>query len=119
MGSEVWAKCQCGLNAKILIGGGMDSFTDTCYFPCFCNLCRTIVEVNLLAPETACPLCKNKNIIPYDDPAMSQQVGKREVANWNMARQLGRDLKLTNGDYKCPQCEQMTLHFSSSGLRWD
>ena len=119
MGSEVIAKCQCGLTATILIGGGMESFSSTCYFPCYCESCKSVVQCNLLAKKKSCPICESTTIVPYDDPSLSSHAGTRVVADWNMKFQLGRELKLTNGKYKCPGCGQMSLHFLSSGLNWD
>jgi hypothetical protein len=46
MGSEVIAKCRCGFDTRISIGGGMRNFMTTCYFPCLCEGCHNIVQVN-------------------------------------------------------------------------
>ena len=119
MGSEVIAQCSCGLNTMSLVGGGMASHSKTCYFPCYCENCRTVVQANLLAKKQVCPQCKSTNVIPFDDPALSPGDGEHVVAEWNMNSQIGRDLKLTNGNYKCPQCGQMTLSFTDNGLNWD
>ncbi|RPJ41893.1 MAG: hypothetical protein EHM27_04830 [Deltaproteobacteria bacterium] len=119
MGLEVTATCQCGVNTRIMIGGGMANFMTTCFFPCFCERCHTVVQVNLLAKPNRCPQCKTTKVIPYDDPTLSEGAGKRTVANWNIEEKLGRELKLTDGNYKCPQCGRMTLRFAHSGLCWD
>lgn len=119
MGSQVTAKCQCGVDASILVGGGMFDFMTTCYFPCLCERCRAVVQVNLLAKRKRCPQCKSTKVIPYDDPILSDGSGMRAVASWNMEDQLGRKLNLTDGNYRCPQCGQMTLHFADGGLCWD
>lgn len=119
MGSEVAARCQCGLETYILVGGGMADCIGTCYFPCFCESCHNVVQVNVLAEEKQCPQCKTNNVIPYDDPSLSQRSGRLTVVSWDMKQQLGRDLALTNGRYRCPQCNQMTLRFTDSRLYWD
>jgi len=119
MGSQVTATCQCGMDTSIMIGGGMRNFMTTCYFPCLCEHCRTVVQVNLLAKQKRCPQCKTTNVIPYDDPTLSESAGGRTVASWNIQEQLGRKLNLTDGNYRCPQCDQMTLRFTDSGLCWD
>jgi Zn finger protein HypA/HybF involved in hydrogenase expression len=119
MGSEVTATCQCGLATSIMIGGGMVNFMTTYYFPCLCERCHTIVQVNLLAKRKRCPQCKTTKVIPYDDPTLLECPGKHVVASWNMGKQLGRELKLTDGDYRCPRCGQMSLRFADSGLCWD
>jgi Zn finger protein HypA/HybF involved in hydrogenase expression len=119
MGTQVTATCQCGVDTIIMIGGGMRNFMTTCYFPCLCEHCRTVVQVNLLAKQKRCPQCKTTNVIPYDDPTLSESAGGRTVASWNIQEQLGRKLNLTDGNYRCPQCDQMTLRFTDSGLCWD
>jgi hypothetical protein len=118
MGSEVTAKCRCGVDANMMIGGGMVNFMTTCYFPCLCDRCHAIVQVNLLAKRKRCPQCKSTKVIPYDDPTLSECTGKRTVVSWNMEEQLGRDLKLTNGKYQCPECGKMTLRFTECS-QWD
>lgn len=119
MGLQVTATCQCGVDTRIMIGGGMRNFMTTCYFPCLCEHCGAVVQVNLLAEQKRCPRCKTTKIIPYDDPALSEDAGGHIVASWNVEDQLGRNLNLTDGNYRCPHCEQMTLRFKDSGFRWD
>ena len=119
MGSEVVAQCECGLKATILIGGGMANFMNTCYFPCLCERCRMVVQVNLLAKRKQCPKCRMTKVTPYDEPRLVGRIGEDEIATWNMGEQLVRKLILTNGDYICPQCGKTTLHFADSGLCWD
>jgi Zn finger protein HypA/HybF involved in hydrogenase expression len=119
MGSEVIARCECGINAKILIGGGMESHMHTCYFPCLCELCHKVVQVNLLAKRVACPKCKKEHVTPYDDPKLIGKIGGEEITSWDMAEEVGRILILTDGDYLCPKCGKSTLHFEESGLCWD
>ena len=119
MGSQITARCECGVQAEVLIGGGMMNFTTTCFFPCLCANCQGIVQVNLLAKSLRCPQCRARNPIPYDDPSLSKSPGDHLVASWNMQDQLGRELVLTDGKYRCPKCGKMTLEFVDSGLCWD
>lgn len=119
MGAEVTARCECGVEARILIGGGMASFTTTCYFPCLCESCHDVVQVNLLAKRPRCPNCRAARPIPYDDPRLIGSPGRHAVAYWNVQDQVGRGLGLDDGDYKCPRCGKMTLRFADSGLCWD
>lgn len=119
MGSQVIARCECGLERKILIGGGMLDFKTNCLFPCMCELCHSIVEANLLSNPVHCPKCNAVNPIPYDDPRLSLTRGENEVASWYMFDGLGRELILTDGKYKCPTCGKMTLSFVNSGLHFD
>jgi|APEBP8051072210_1049370.scaffolds.fasta_scaffold00719_4 hypothetical protein len=141
MGSQVNATCRCGVDTSILIGGGMDDFLSTCLFPCLCGHCHSVVQVNLLAKPLQCPQCKTATVIPYDDPALTEYSAEpssatwksvfrwgggknkspeqRIVASWNVKEPLGRSLDITDGNYRCPRCGQMTLQFSDTGLRWD
>ena len=118
MGSQVTAQCECGVGAEILVGGGMMDFTTTCYFPCLCDRCNKVVQVNLLATKPRCPDCGAANPVPYDDPQLIGSPGDEIVAEWNMEERLGRNLLLTDGSSKCPGCRKKTLRFADSGL-WD
>lgn len=119
MGSQVIAKCDCGVEAVIDIGSGMMDFTTRCSFPCLCESCHNVVEVNLLAKTIRCPKCRKSNPIPYDDPRLYELKGSEQVAVWNMQDKLGREVILTDGKYKCPKCGKMSLEFTDSGLCWD
>jgi len=119
MGSQVDATCACGLEATINIGGGMATFMTTCYFPCLCSKCRDVVQVNLLAKRRRCPHCRAGNLIPYDDPELSQDRGDEIIAEWNMEDELGRNLVLTDAHYKCPRCGEFSLVFSPGACLWD
>jgi hypothetical protein len=119
MGATVTATCSCGVELTIPIGGGMQTFTHLCSFPCLCPRCKIITTVNLLDARHRCPKCRSTKLIPYDDPSLSDGTGSQVIASWNMAEQLGRELVLTDSHYHCPQCGQMTLRFRSAGLCWD
>lgn len=95
------------------------NFTTTCFFPCLCENCHSVVQVNLLSKAMRCPTCRAANPIPYDDPRLAESPGKHYVADWNMEGRLGRELVLTDGKYRCPKCGKMSLEFSDSGLCWD
>jgi Zn finger protein HypA/HybF involved in hydrogenase expression len=119
MGSQVVATCRCGVEAKILIGGGMLNFDTLCFFPCLCETCHDIVQVNLLEEAKRCPKCKSTTLIPYDDPRLSKTPGKRKVAQCSIEDPLDRDLILTNGNYMCPKCKKLWLRFRKGRLHWD
>ena len=119
MGSQVTAECQCGFHASVAIGGGVLDFTTTCYFPGLCDACHHSVQVNLLAGTKQCPTCKSPALIPYDDPRLPESPGKRATTELNMLGRLGRQLMLTDGNYRCPKCNKMSLRFRDTGLYWD
>ena len=121
MGLEVIAMCECGLDVIVLIGGGMTNFITTCYFPCLCEACHNIVQVNLLKKTMKCPKYKSSDLISYDDPRLSEFKGQHEVAIWRIFKQgkLARQLLLTDGYYMCPNCNKLSLRFQSSDMCWD
>lgn len=94
-------------------------FATLCLFPCLCEHCRSVVEVNLLGEERKCPKCGARAPTPYDDPRLSEAAGHRVVAQWNVRQELGRELLLTDGRYRCPECGGMSLRFVDSGVFWD
>jgi len=119
MGSMVSVKCECGLQIdRLLIGGGMRNHITTCYFPCECKNCRNVVQANLLSSPLACPTCRSPDVLPYDQPELIGVKREVEIVKWSMKAELGRDLVLMDGLYKCPKCGNMTLRFFPTGL-WD
>lgn len=145
MGSKVKAVCKCGVNNDILIGGGMSTFQHTEYFPCLCEDCKDVVQVNLrknkvvisefknsinaseiieryknyksgMIPSNelklTCPKCSGNNVVSYTDSSIIAKVGEKEVAR-------SFDNILTDGDYKCPRCNEMTLKFLPLFYMWD
>ena len=121
MGSKVKAICECGLHKEILIGGGKLTFKYKCYFPCLCEKCEDVVEVNLLNmfENPNCPNCNCDKVISYDHNDLKGIKGDSDVVSWNVRWKLGRELKLTNGTYKCPKCKEMTLKFVPLFYIWD
>ena len=119
MGSKVLAVCECGLKKEILIGGGMFTFTYECFFPCLCENCNDVVEVNLLEEIPHCPICENENIIAYDHSSVVGEIGNKIVDSWSVQGKINRELLLTNGTYLCPKCNNNMLHFEGGELLWD
>ncbi len=119
MGTEVTASCEgCGYEPTSRVGGGMRDFTTTCWFPCLCEDCGELVEVNLLGRSGRCPKCRGERVTAYDDPVLqrSSEQERFSVADWDMSDELGRQLVLTDGEYRCPKCGEMTLRFRMSAL---
>jgi hypothetical protein len=119
MGSTVLAKCECGSEQQLLIGGGKASFGKVCLFPCLCPECKRIVGVNLLDKPASCPDCHGKEVVPYDDEELCEQRGEETVASWSLREQPERDVVLTDGNYYCPTCDSFRLRFENDGLMWD
>lgn len=119
MGGSVAATCPCGLSANSLVGGGMATFMTECYFPCSCSTCRDVVQVNLVDAERRCPLCETPDTVPFDSPSLIGSAGQRSVVEWNLEEQVGRRLVLTDGAYRCPKCQAMSLEFTDGGVLWN
>jgi Zn finger protein HypA/HybF involved in hydrogenase expression len=119
MGSQVISICNCGLKKEILIGGGMSTFTFECFFPCLCENCSDVVQVNLLELNPKCPECDGEDIISYDNALLIGEKGNQVVESWCVQDKIDRELILTNGNYKCPKCKNESLHFESGMLFWD
>jgi predicted RNA-binding Zn-ribbon protein involved in translation (DUF1610 family) len=118
MGTVLNARCECGVDVDSYVGGGMSDFNTNCSFPCLCESCNNLVNVNMLAQDKSCPLCGAADPIPYDTPSLQDCAGEFTVASSNKQEQLGRILEINSGDYKCPSCGNMSLKFKFSGC-WD
>ncbi len=111
MGSQVKAICKCGINTDILIGGGKMNYVFINYFPCLCEDCEDVVQVNL-KNILSCPNCFGRKITPYNNDLLVGLKGDKQIIEW------GKNI-LTDGTYWCPKCKKMTLEFSTSLFMWD
>ena len=118
MGAMATASCKCGYSSHLTLGGGRATFETECWFPVYCRACRALGESNLLGQPVTCPTCGGSDVVPYDAPELVGKRGHREVFSWNMDEQLGRTLRLTDGSYLCPACQQTQLRFQHTG-HWD
>jgi predicted RNA-binding Zn-ribbon protein involved in translation (DUF1610 family) len=97
----------------------MDTFSTECFFPCLCQTCRKVSNVNLLQKrKPKCFTCKKPAVIPYDDPSLVKRQAKKQVASWSEEK-VGRVLILTRAKYLCPNCGKFALQFEEGGLEWD
>lgn len=111
MGTGLSASCACGFEAKTAVGGARSNYRTTCNFPCLCKRCNGMVTANLIATPPVCPDCGSTDVVPYDQPELIGTRGTVTVASCWMQHELGRDLVLTDGLYRCPKCEGMSLRF--------
>lgn len=112
MGSQLKARCRCGLAAKILTGGNMKNFTEIDYFPFYCGRCRNVVQSNLMEKRPICPKCSSDKIIPYNDSKLKERSWK------SIFIKSYRDT-ITKGLYKCPRCRKIALQFFHGDVLWD
>ncbi|MDP6495537.1 MAG: hypothetical protein QGI09_09010 [Dehalococcoidia bacterium] len=113
MGRSVKARCECGLERSLAVGGSKQSFRTHYTFPCLCTQCRDVVSANLKEQPLACPTCGALDPIPYDSPELQGSQGESWVAScWMPDPPFERDMEIYGGEYKCPKCEKMTLRFA-------
>jgi Zn finger protein HypA/HybF involved in hydrogenase expression len=112
MGSQIKARCTCGLERTILIGGGMFTFESIEYFPCLCEDCKDVVQGNLKDEKLNCPSCNSLKVSPYNDKALIGKLGNKVIAQ-------SFKNELHDGTYKCPKCDKMSLHFIKGFLHFD
>lgn len=108
---KVTASCSCG-SAHETIAIGQSMQFSGCYFPCLCEDCHRVVQVDVVEEPPRCPACHSDRVIPYDDPKLISSPGD-VVVHCGMREQLGRVLELTDGRYYCPACGQMNLQFTT------
>ena len=119
-GSIVTAKCDvCGYDSgRLFIFGGKANFKTVCKFPAYCVNKKTLVLVNLMADKLESQACPGQIPVPYTDPQMVQNPGTKTIASWNLPEPKNTQIRLTDGDYFCPNCGKFYLRFRHSGL-WD
>lgn len=119
MGLRVIATCKCGYCAVADVGYGMLNPLTLCFFPCMCERCKNVVQVNILDVQPECPLCKSKNVTPYNDPKLSDGAGEEMVVLVNIPYMKCSNFVLTDGNYLCPKCQNVMLRFTKSDMVWD
>lgn len=130
MGSICKARCSCGYEQELVIGGGRQSFLEDSRFPFYCVSCG-IVSVNVArlpdrVTELNCPKCKSYTAIQYGVPPVS--VHDFSPKGWRFWRseptvepqiQWGSRQASEDG-HICPECKKITLKFSKDpGILFD
>jgi len=68
-------------------------------------------------PDVSCPHCDTSSVVPYDDPSLALTGGVvDEIFSWNTSDRLGRELKIHDGKYFCPSCDNFFLMFEVTAL---
>ena len=119
-GSIVTAKCDvCGYDSgRLFLFGGRGNFKTVCKFPAYCATKKGLVLVNLMVEKLEYPSCPGQVPVPYTDPQMIQKPGTKTIASWNLPEPKNKQVKLSDGNYFCPNCGKFQLHFRHSGY-WD
>lgn len=85
MGTSVRASCECGMSDGFWIGCGFAGPSPS-YFPCLCETCHKIVQVNVLAKRPRCPLCRKAAPTPYSGPRLVGIPGQEVVQTGTWAK---------------------------------
>lgn len=117
MGSIIEAACECGFSQVLYLGGGMANFQTVSWFPVYCRSCQSMQLANLLNSPLACKACGGTEVLSYESAELRGDAHEHEVFSW-YAGQLQRPLRLSDGFYFCPTCQQMQLRFREVGC-WD
>lgn len=118
MGAMATANCDCGYSTGLLLGGGMANFETVCLFPIYCRVCRSLECANLVDSPVTCEKCGGSDVVAYDAPELLGEAGTGEVFSWHITERVGRVVRLSDGRYLCPNCQQMRLRFKDTGC-WD
>jgi hypothetical protein len=118
MGTMVKAVCGCGYSSEVMaLGGGRSNHLTSCGFPCCCKACKSLFKANMYDPDVSCPHCDTSSVVPYDDPSLALTGGVvDEIFSWNTSDRLGRELKIHDGKYFCPSCDNFSLMFGVAAL---
>ena len=114
-GDIVTAKCECGFETTMKLGGGKANFQSSCKFPFYCNACSSLVLLNTLSEKICCKKCNSENVTTYDNDSLRANISNNPVFGWNINNKI---YSLTDDFYFCPQCREFKLRFTEVG-NWD
>jgi Zn finger protein HypA/HybF involved in hydrogenase expression len=136
MGAIIEARCPCGFESGIKVGGGFKNFKEVCAAPALCMKCMRFVIENYYDKDSTCPECGEK-VTFYNDPKLQapnneiEQLRQSKVPFDRLKLQmLVRDVfcwgrpedefqfRLPNLQYLCPKCGKLTMKFVEVGS-WD
>jgi hypothetical protein len=79
--------------------------------------CKSLFKANMYDPDVSCPHCDTSFVVPYDDLSLALTGGVvDEIFSWNSSDRLGRELRLHDGRYLCPSCDNFSLRFGVTAL---
>lgn len=114
-GDIVSAKCECGFETTMKLGGGKANYKTTCYFPYHCKDCFSLSVLNAIGDKQTCKKCFSENVISYENDSLRAGKSDNKVFGWNINE---KNFSLTDDMYFCPQCRELKLKFSQVG-NWD
>ena len=103
MGSIYQAKCLCGFEKNIRVGGTMSDYQTHSYFPFFCKTCG-LVEVNISSRKVRCPQSRIHRIVQYGLPPLSPKDDTDREMSWER-------YSAGKGPHLCPNCQRHHLIF--------
>ena len=133
MGLRHQARCDCGFQTEVRVGGGRRTFNEDSQFPYYCATCG-IVSVNIakltIGTCPPCPKCGAAEVHQYGSHPVSIPLGEQphgamcgpaDHQHATPTRVNRRTLQwgkweANEFDNLCPACKQMTLVFDSMPL---
>jgi predicted RNA-binding Zn-ribbon protein involved in translation (DUF1610 family) len=113
MGKSATVRCgACGYKAGITIGGTMAGFEEYSSWPVTCLNCKAITNANTRKSPLACGKCGSENVIELQDARTYAGDGTDDVL-------MAWERTLTDGRYKCPQCQRFELRVGRPTLLFD
>lgn len=124
MGSIHEARCECGFQRQVTVGGGRHSFREKSMFPFYCAHCG-MVDVNVAQvpdskTKTLCPTCGAADTIQYGVPPVSlhalrpnlKKFWQKQSSSKEQAALQWGSREASESGHICPACHNMTLTFS-------
>ena len=111
-GDVVSARCECGYETTMKLGGGKANFETVCKFPFYCKSCSSLIVLNTLSENLVCSKCNSELIMSYENNSLRLGINDKPVFDWNIG---DKTYILTDDYYFCPQCLEFKLRFKSIG----
>ncbi len=127
LGQSTTAKCRCGYTCRAVFGGTRNATLGEMTFPHYCSECG-VVNATPFRKQSECPRCRSAPLHRYGVEAKRRPVYilgfrfgllERTRREWDklVTNPIG-DIRfewaafsVTEGDHRCPACQEMTLRF--------
>lgn len=138
MGYLVLANCHnCDFSQNMGLGSGRLDFRENAMWPVWCDDCGELSATNYRSKTLKCDNCGSQNVSgPHETKNCSEQgdikyswTGAVVRTDFNpitwfeklrgkkpKVKEYCEKLFLTNGHYRCPVCNKMTMTFDTIGL---
>ena len=118
MGAIISAKCKCGFQTMMHLGGGMCNHLVSSSFPNYCKRCKTLFTANMYDEHIVCGNCNSYDTVTYSHPSVVKILDQYKLMDWRGGHENHGKLVLYPKNNLCPCCDNFSLKFTSVG-RWD